>query len=208
MRPNLSFEHFAAVLGAIGATALVACGGSQPQPVQANEVAPAASAPAVAGQASCSAAGCGASKGANAAAMPAASAAAPATTRGRRDDAHDRRARWPSRRSAAASGEQRGPGAGEARREEEGHAERRGELRRRDLLEQHQKESCDLRGPGRRPRPAMGLPRRAGRAGRPEARGYRSISSRSRPRTTCAAGAPSRRSSRGWPSDTPSSPMA
>jgi len=78
MRPNLSFEQFAAVLGAIGATALVACGAAEPQPVHANEVAPSAS--AATGQASCSAAGCGASKGANAAAMPAASAVAPETT--------------------------------------------------------------------------------------------------------------------------------
>ena len=80
MRPNLSFEHFAAVLGAIGATALVACGASEPQPVQANEVAPATSAAATTGQASCSAAGCGANKTGNAPAMPAASAAAPATS--------------------------------------------------------------------------------------------------------------------------------
>ncbi len=94
MRPNLSLDHFAAVLATIGASALVACGGSQPQPVQANEVA----APAAvrvdchAGEASCSASGRGASKGAAAAT---AARGAPRDHRGERDD-HRRRPIAPS----------------------------------------------------------------------------------------------------------------
>jgi hypothetical protein len=59
MRPNLSFENLAAVLAALGTSAIVACGGGTPQPVQANEVTPATTTPA--GNASCSAKGCGAS---------------------------------------------------------------------------------------------------------------------------------------------------
>jgi hypothetical protein len=77
MRPNLSFENLAAVLAALGTTAIVACGGATPQPVQANEVKPAANAPA--GNASCSAKGCGASP-ATAAASPATPAATTATS--------------------------------------------------------------------------------------------------------------------------------
>jgi hypothetical protein len=57
MRSHLSFDHFAAVLAALGASAAMACGGGTPQPVQANEVTPAA--PVGAGQASCSANSCG-----------------------------------------------------------------------------------------------------------------------------------------------------
>jgi hypothetical protein len=65
MRPNLSLENIASTLAALGTTALVACGGSAPapsSPVQSNEVTPAATS-ATPGQASCSAAGCGANKG-------------------------------------------------------------------------------------------------------------------------------------------------
>lgn len=65
MRPNLSLQNIASTLAALGTTALVACGGSAPpasSPVQSNEVAP-AGATATPGQASCSAAGCGANKG-------------------------------------------------------------------------------------------------------------------------------------------------
>jgi hypothetical protein len=40
MRPNMSFEKFAAVLAALGTSAALGCGGAQPQPVNANEVAP------------------------------------------------------------------------------------------------------------------------------------------------------------------------
>jgi hypothetical protein len=76
MRTDLSFENIAAVLAALGASALVACGGATPAPVQANEVAP-ATAGAPQGAASCSAAGCGAK-----AATPAATTEAPSTTTG------------------------------------------------------------------------------------------------------------------------------
>ncbi|HEY8040473.1 MAG TPA: hypothetical protein VIF15_11795 [Polyangiaceae bacterium] len=76
MRPNLSFESLAAVLAALGTSAIVACGGSNPQPVNATDVAPAATTAAT-GQSSCSAKGCGATP-----APPAATgaAAAPAST--------------------------------------------------------------------------------------------------------------------------------
>jgi hypothetical protein len=78
MRPNLSLENFAAVLAVLGAGALTACGGSEPKPVQANDVAPATSAGPT-GNASCSSSGCGAKAGGGAAAT-AASAAPAATT--------------------------------------------------------------------------------------------------------------------------------
>jgi hypothetical protein len=42
MRPNLSFENLAAVLAALGTSAIVGCGGAAPRPVQASEVKPAA----------------------------------------------------------------------------------------------------------------------------------------------------------------------
>lgn len=64
-KPNLSFQAFATTLAAtVAAGAIAACGGAsqQPQPqspVQGTEV---VSAPAKGGQASCSAAGCGAKK--------------------------------------------------------------------------------------------------------------------------------------------------
>ena len=77
MRPNLSFENLAAVLAALGTSALVACGGATPQPVQANEVTPTTTAPA--GNASCSAKGCGASP-ATAAAGATTPTTVPATT--------------------------------------------------------------------------------------------------------------------------------
>ncbi len=82
MRPNLSFERFAAVLATVGAGALAGCGGGSPPPaVQANEVAPAAAPSAAAGHASCSAASCGGTAAAAAptAASPATSAAAATT---------------------------------------------------------------------------------------------------------------------------------
>ena len=44
MRPNLSFDKFAAVLATLGASAAMACGGSQPQPAQATDVTPAVTA--------------------------------------------------------------------------------------------------------------------------------------------------------------------
>ena len=44
MPSNLSFENLAAVLSALGATALLACAGQQPQPVNAREVSPVSSA--------------------------------------------------------------------------------------------------------------------------------------------------------------------
>jgi len=81
MRPNLSFDTFAAALTALGASALVACAGNEPKPVTANEVtAPAAQSGHA--QASCSADGCGGSATTAAAtpAAPAAPAAAPAAT--------------------------------------------------------------------------------------------------------------------------------
>jgi hypothetical protein len=58
MRPNLSIENLTAVLAALGTSAIVACGGNEPQPVHANEV-PGTAAPAGSGMASCSAKGCG-----------------------------------------------------------------------------------------------------------------------------------------------------
>jgi hypothetical protein len=45
MRIDLSFENFAAVLTVLGTSAAIACGGGTPQPVQANEVVPAAATP-------------------------------------------------------------------------------------------------------------------------------------------------------------------
>ena len=86
MRPNLSFENLVGTLAALGTTAILAgCGGAQP-PVKGTEVAP-STAPTAAGQQSCSAAGCGANKGAASAApavtppaMPAPTDVAPATT--------------------------------------------------------------------------------------------------------------------------------
>jgi hypothetical protein len=51
MRPNLSFDTFASVLAALGTSALVACGGSEPKPVNASDVAPATSSSAAAGAA-------------------------------------------------------------------------------------------------------------------------------------------------------------
>jgi hypothetical protein len=74
MRPNLTFENFVAVLAAVGTSTIVACGGATPQPVQANEVTPTSTTPA--GNASCSAKGCGAST--TAAASPSTVATAPA----------------------------------------------------------------------------------------------------------------------------------
>jgi hypothetical protein len=82
MRPNLSVHAFASTLAALGAGALIGCGGSDPAPqtpVNATQVAPAPV--TVTGQASCSAASCGANKAA--AATPAtapAAAASPADT--------------------------------------------------------------------------------------------------------------------------------
>ena len=79
MRSDLSFENIAAVLAALGASALVACGGGSPQPVNASEVAPSTAAPAT-GNASCSAKGCGASpSGAAAATSPTTNAASTTT---------------------------------------------------------------------------------------------------------------------------------
>ena len=46
MRPNLSLEKFTAVLAALGASTVVACGAAQPQPVSATEVTPTTAAPA------------------------------------------------------------------------------------------------------------------------------------------------------------------
>src|SRR5579872_4066343 len=80
MRPNLSIDTFTAVLAALGTTTLLAasaCGGAQPQPVNATEVKPAAAAPAN-GMASCSAKGCGGK--ADTAAASAGTPATPATT--------------------------------------------------------------------------------------------------------------------------------
>ncbi len=57
MRVDLSFEKFATVLAAAGASTAIACAGATPPPVQANEVKPPSS--AVAGHASCSAGSCG-----------------------------------------------------------------------------------------------------------------------------------------------------
>lgn len=69
MRPNLSFENLVGTLAALGTTAILAgCGGAQP-PVKGTEVAP-STAPTAGGQASCSAAGCGANKSAASAAAP------------------------------------------------------------------------------------------------------------------------------------------
>ena len=46
MRSHPSFDTFASVLAALGASAAIAaCGGAMPQPVHANEVTPAAAAP-------------------------------------------------------------------------------------------------------------------------------------------------------------------
>src|SRR5260221_13874202 len=68
MRSDLSFESFAVILAALGASALVACGGGTPQPVHANEVAPAASGvPGAPGHASCSNCGARAAPGPSAA---------------------------------------------------------------------------------------------------------------------------------------------
>jgi hypothetical protein len=74
MRPNLSFETIASVLAALGASTLVACGSATPPPVNASDVTVPSASAKPAGQASCSASGCGA----NAAAAPAAPAT-PAT---------------------------------------------------------------------------------------------------------------------------------
>jgi hypothetical protein len=78
MRSDLSFENIAAVLAALGTSALVACGGASPQPVNASEVAPVTTAPA-AGNASCSAKGCGASPSGAAATSPTTNAASTTT---------------------------------------------------------------------------------------------------------------------------------
>jgi hypothetical protein len=81
MRPHLTFEHFAAVLAALGTSTAIACGGGTPQPVHANEV-PAAGT-ATPGHASCSANGCsGKTVGAqpDAPATAGAGLAAPAST--------------------------------------------------------------------------------------------------------------------------------
>ncbi len=84
MRSDLSFESFAVILAALGASALVACGGGTPQPVHANEVAPAASGmPGAIGHASCSNCGARAAPGPNAASdspSPAPAPSEPATT--------------------------------------------------------------------------------------------------------------------------------
>jgi hypothetical protein len=81
MRSDLSFEKFTAILAALGASTVFACGGATPQPVQANEVTPAAA--ATPGHASCSANGCSGKAGVksdapSAAALPA-SVASPTT---------------------------------------------------------------------------------------------------------------------------------
>src|SRR6476659_9240001 len=75
MKPNLSFQSLAGTLAMLGTSALIsACGGSEPAPqtpanATSTEVAPATGATASpTGQASCSAASCGAHKAEGAAA--------------------------------------------------------------------------------------------------------------------------------------------
>ena len=111
MRPNLSIENLATVLAALGASALVACGGAQPQP-GARERGRAGGLPArPAGQASCSANGCGAKAGVRSAAAAGASgrtcgrrlACLPADRRSAHDARGSRRRRPPRHPAASAA---------------------------------------------------------------------------------------------------------
>ena len=146
MRSNLSFDTFATVLAALGASTLVACAGQQVQPVQAHEVAP-TSPPAGHAQASCSANSCGSS--ATAAPVAPAGATSPQTSggyacadsgsgsNGRRDRGgprgtrSDPRARVGGDRTGDAGG---GEGAQSGSEEGRKAVERRSQLRRWDLL--------------------------------------------------------------------------
>ena len=200
MRPNLSFDNFVTILAAHRArrTAL-ACGGAEPQPVNATEVKPAASAPAT-GAASCSA------KAAARRPTPRPRAAPPAAACGGVRAARRRHARAAPARSGTPAARGRPPRLprplprpAPAKRRHRGPkkkpsakpAARRAAARGRARATRRRR-FCEPR-PGRRPRSALGVPRRASSSRRPRssAEGAAvcpSISSRSRPRTTCGGG--------------------